>query len=347
MSAIDAHPAQGQPHSHDADHGHGHPPHLAHHFDTPEQQFGSAKIGMWVFLATEILMFGGLFCAYAVYRYNNPDVFKYSEHHLNTWLGATNTAVLLASSLTMALAVRAAQLGQQTYLKLMLIMTLFGAFGFMCIKAVEYTEKFAKGYVPGIQNKYSASDAGTYATPFAAFAKDKRGPAAITYSADDYGDKEGGESKAAGHEGKDGHEHGAEDKASDKSGDYAARLGPGYIDPNANRADAALVRADVARSSAAVGISGGHSDDHGVEYVDLNAKERGNVNAFFSIYFMMTGLHAVHVLVGMGLIFHILIKSWRGVFGPGYYTPVDLTGLYWHVVDLIWIFLFPLLYLIH
>src|SRR5690606_16697663 len=106
------------------------------------------------FLATEILMFGGLFCAYAVYRYNNPDVFRYSEHHLNTTLGAINTVVLLTSSLTMALAVRAAQLGQKTQLVVLLSLTLLGGFGFMGIKAKEYYDKYTHVLLPGTYNRY-------------------------------------------------------------------------------------------------------------------------------------------------------------------------------------------------
>src|SRR5687768_15511088 len=120
MSAIDPTAiAHGHdPHAgHDAAHDHhAHPPHLAHHFDTPEQQFDSGKLGMWTFLATEILMFGGLFCAYAVYRYNHPDVFRYGEHHVDTRWGAINTIILLTSSLTMAMGVRYAQLGRKNLL---------------------------------------------------------------------------------------------------------------------------------------------------------------------------------------------------------------------------------------
>src|SRR5688572_15391868 len=111
-------------------HPHGNP-NLAHHFNSPEQQFNSAKIGMWVFLATELLMFGGLFCAYAVYRHNHPEVFLYAHHYLDKTWGAINTVILLASSLTMAWGVRAAQLGQRTTLVACLILTLMGAAGFM------------------------------------------------------------------------------------------------------------------------------------------------------------------------------------------------------------------------
>src|SRR5687768_17641107 len=130
--------ARGNPHHIEPGHdGHAHDPHLAHHFDTPEQQFASAKMRMWVFLGTEILMFGGLFCAYSVYRHNHPEVFIYGHHYLNKTWGAINTVVLLASSLTMAWGVRAAQLGQRTVLLVCLALTLAGGAGFMVIKTIE------------------------------------------------------------------------------------------------------------------------------------------------------------------------------------------------------------------
>ena len=404
MSAITPHAPAGHDatgHGHDDHHGHGHdhPPHLAHHFDTPEQQFDSAKIGMWVFLATEILMFGGLFCAYAVYRYNNPDVFRYTEHHLNTTLGATNTVVLLASSLTMALGVRAAQLGQQTYLKLMLIFTLFGGVGFMCIKAVEYYEKFSHGLVPGVYNDYSReadSTKASYVGWFSGFGA-HHGDDHAEGGAADHGEGEAAdhaEGEAAGHAeaaagdhdvpsdanpsqtdlgGDAGAAHAADESHGDDHAEGAsegaagsdppavaestdtqapaqgtdlAYMGPDYVDPHLGTADAALVRPAFAVDRPSY-VSAGHTAGHGVEYDDLNVKEKSNVKAFFGIYFMMTGLHGLHVLIGMGLISWVLLKGWNGLFGPAYFTPVDLVGLYWHLVDLIWIFLFPLLYLIH
>src|SRR5947209_15282881 len=125
------------PPAHNGDHAHAHDPHLAHHFDSPEQQFDSAKLGMWVFLGTEILMFGGLFCAYSVYRHNHPDVFAVAHEALNRWLGAVNTIVLITSSLTMAWGVRASQLGNGAVLRWLLAATLFGGFGFLGIKAIE------------------------------------------------------------------------------------------------------------------------------------------------------------------------------------------------------------------
>ena len=396
FAAQGTHPEAGT----DADHGHDHPPHLAHHFDTPEQQFDTAKIGMWVFLATEILMFGGLFCAYAVYRYNNPDVFRYSEHHLNTALGATNTVVLLASSLTMALAVRAAQLGQQTYLKLMLAFTLLGAVGFLCIKSVEYGEKFAHGLFPGRWNVY---DKHQNEEGFAAyFAKDhgehgtgaEHGEASpVTGEGDGGGDTHegrrdvdspegaavvgvqqsaGGDDRntiegsvapqplvgatpadqqpadSPGRDNDSGRQNPVENQEA-PAGESLAFLGAEYLDPNLGTGDAALTRPafNSPEGTYATLARGGHGGHQTIEYEDLTAQDQQNVKAFFNIYYMMTGLHGVHVLIGMGLIGWVMFKSLGNVFGPAYYTPVDLVGLYWHLVDLIWIFLFPLLYLIH
>lgn len=141
-------------HAHDG-HGHGHNPHLAHHFDTMEQQYDSGKLGMWVFLATELLMFGGLFCAYSVYRSNHPEIFLYAHTYLSTNMGAINTAILLASSLTMAWAVRCSQINKNFGLVICLLLTLMGGAGFMVIKALEYNAKFEHHLAPGIYNEYN------------------------------------------------------------------------------------------------------------------------------------------------------------------------------------------------
>ncbi len=227
---------------------HEHAPHLQHHFDTSEQQFDAGKLGIWLFLATEVLLFGGLFCAYAIYRANHPEVFHYAHQFLDKVLGGTNTVILLCSSLTMAWAVRASQLGQRKLLIAMLSLTLLGGFGFMGIKYVEYKAKWEHGLLPG-----------THFAP---------------------------------------HEEGA----------------------------------------AAPAVAGAKPAEHG--------KRPANTQIFFGIYFLMTGLHGIHVLAGMVAITWILVRSIKGHFGPAYFTPVDFVGLYWHLVDLIWIFLFPLLYLI-
>ena len=429
MTAIDptAVPQHG---GHDADdHGaaHDHPPHLAHHFDTPEQQFDSAKMGMWAFLATEILMFGGLFCAYAVYRYNNPNVFRVGEHHLDTTLGATNTVVLLASSLTMALAVRAAQLGQKTYLILMLSITLLGAAGFMCIKSVEYYAKYEHGLFPGRYNSYdrqqnpkgfmehvvnpehegehtvpgdthdaakgglapevnsggAVAGAGDESHRAAGEGADSRAPITPGDNHDEAADgvqasgNEGSRSStkptgvnepsgiaAAVADGKNQRPTMAQEQgqlpdnptgsttkqatggsSAPAAGRQITNLGPDYFDPHYGTGDAAKVRPNF---NSQLGLASTALSAHPVvEYDNLSIREQSNVKAFFNIYFLMTGLHAVHVIVGIGLITWLLVRATKGTFGPAYYTPVDLVGLYWHLVDIIWIFLFPLLYLIH
>ena len=400
MSAIDptALPpghAASDPHGHapahdDRGHSHAHPPHLAHHFDTPEQQFDSAKLGMWAFLATEILMFGGLFCAYAVYRYNNPNVFRIGEGHVETLWGAINTVILLTSSLTMALGVRAAQLGQKNLLVGMLAATLLGGAGFMVVKTIEYKSKWDHGLFPGFYNSYdriqnpegfkehvangghgsegdhSSSPGG--APDDVAHTALKGDPAEQVPTGGNTpgpGDQSHPPAGLAEHpasrpvgQGQAGTEHqrpgeantdvtramGAHDTAAPEV--KAEALGPGYMDPNAGTGDAAVIRPkyNTNAGTAAPTVADGHS---AVEYTDLSVQEQVNVKAFFNIYFLMTGLHGIHVLIGMGLITWILVKSAAGTFGPAYFTPVDLVGLYWHLVDLIWIYLFPLLYLIH
>lgn len=228
-------------HSHDAHHDEGeHNPHLAHHFDTMGQQAGSAKLGMWLFLATEILMFSGLFLAYFIIRMFYPDMVLGAHEHLSKVAGGVNTCVLLVSSFTMAMAVRAAQVGKPgdpkvgREIKKWLIFTLLCAGTFMVVKYFEYSAKFEHGMLPG---KF-----------------------------------------------------------------YTAHL-------------------------------------HGYE-ID------GLPHIFFAVYFMMTGLHGFHVLIGMFIMIWIYLRASRGDFSSQNYAAVENTGLYWHLVDLIWIFLFPLLYLV-
>ena len=217
-----------------AEHAEHHPFH-AHHFETLEQQQASAKLGMWLFIAQEILFFSAVFLAYFVFRYWYPEGFLEAHYLLSIPMGATNTVVLLTSSLTMALAVRAAQIGDQRQLKLQLIATIALAGVFMVIKYFEYSEKVTKGLLPF---EIGGTDYFTY-----------------------QGLPEGG------------------------------RL-------------------------------------------------------FFALYFFMTGLHGLHIVIGIGILFWIYLRAAKGHFGPAYNAPVENTGLYWHLVDLIWIFLFPLLYLV-
>ncbi|HEX2617169.1 MAG TPA: cytochrome c oxidase subunit 3, partial [Flavobacteriales bacterium] len=150
-------PPASHGHGHD-DHGHGHEahdpihaanPHLAHHFDTPQQQFDAGKLGIWLFLLTEVLFFAGLFCAYTVYRAMHPEVFVYAHYFLDTKMGAINTCVLLISSLTAAWAVRNAQLAEKSKLMLNIVITIACACTFMVVKYVEYSHKFHDGLLPG------------------------------------------------------------------------------------------------------------------------------------------------------------------------------------------------------
>lgn len=269
-------------------------PHLQHHFDSMEQQYESGKLGIWLFLVTEILLFGGLFCAYAIYRAKHPEVFTYAHQFLDAGLGGFNTVVLIVSSLTMAVAVRAAQLGQQRALVTCLALTLACAFLFLGVKYVEYQHKWKHGLLWGQKYQSQTHDAA---------------PAPIQLPA-------------------------APAEAALKDPD-ASQL------PRAAEPPQGTVLADEDAHG------GGHGDEaHGGGHGPAG-EAPPNVHLFFGIYFVMTGLHGIHVLAGIAVIFWLLLRAMRGEFGPEYFAPVDFTGLYWHVVDLVWIFLFPLLYLIH
>lgn len=288
-------------------HGHDHPPHLAHHFDTPQQQFESGKLGMWIFLATEVLMFGGLFCAYSIYRAFNLDIFLYGHQYLDTNLGAVNTVVLLASSFTMAMAVRCAQLGQQKRLLLMIALTFLGACGFLMVKRVEYGSKFDHHLWPGRANLFYPIERNT------SFSDPEEQKAEILHLEAYYGIGQ----------------H-AEPERDESDSEPAVLLSGGGVTTEALLNSAGRLPHRVYPG-----------------YFDLPVPEQKRVHLFFQIYYCMTGLHVIHVLIGMGLMIWLFTKAVRGIFGPQYYTPVDVVGLYWHLVDLIWIFLFPLLYLIH
>ena len=208
-----------------------HPAYVQHHFTDAEQQRESAKLGMWVFLVTEVLFFGGLFCAYAIYRAWNPQIF-YNAHKALDWrLGGLNTLVLITSSLTMALAIRSLQV-DRAKAAVNYLWTTFGLAGlFLVIKGFEWAHKFKVGELWG---KY-----------------------------------------------------------------YTNTEIPGT-----------------------------------------------NPHLFFTMYFAMTGLHGIHVVIGMAVILWLIVRTRKGHFSADYYNPVEITGLYWHLVDIIWIFLFPLFYLV-
>jgi len=207
---------------------------LREQFDTAGQQKDASTLGMWIFLITEIMFFGGMFLAYTVYRSAYPHIFAVASSSLNVYIGAANTVVLLCSSFTMVLAVRAAQLGRRNGIILFLILTLLLGLVFLGVKAYEWNVKFEEHHVPG-----------------ASF-----------------------------------------------------------------------------------------------HFEELPPEAQGHAQLFFSLYFAMTGLHALHMVIGAGILGTLLYFAKKGRYSAEYMTPVDVAGLYWHYVDIIWIFLFPLLYLI-
>jgi cytochrome c oxidase subunit 3 len=209
----------------------GHDPALKHHFEDMHQQREAATLGMWVFLATELLFFGGLFAAYLVYRIWYPSTFGEASRRLHLVFGATNTVILITSSLTMAMAVHASAIGKRGTLVLFLVLTMVLGGAFLGIKSIEYYHKFTEHLIPG-------------------------------------------------------------------------------------------------------------------PYFQFDGPDPLHAQIFFSLYFALTGLHALHMIIGLGLLTVMLIMALRGRFTPAWDTPVEVSGLYWHFVDIVWIFLFPLLYLI-
>ncbi|MCP4895395.1 MAG: cytochrome c oxidase subunit 3 family protein [bacterium] len=260
---------------------------------------------MWLFLATEVLFFGGLFCAYAVYRSNHPEIFVWAHHFLDKNLGALNTVILIFSSFTVAWAVRAAQLRQRKILQLMLVLTIICAGGFMAVKAVEYSAKWEHGllwarqYNPAVHDDHEAEPTSHETMSSSA---DDHGPAADPTNAD-----------------------------TEPTPDPLLRDSERTTLP------------DSAAGPQGLAVQEAETDVEENEHLT----EPRNARVFFSIYFLMTGLHGIHVLGGIGAMLWLLFKAGRGDFDSGHFTPVHIVGLYWHLVDLIWIYLFLLLYLIH
>jgi cytochrome c oxidase subunit 3 len=232
---------------------------LQHHFDTMAQQKEAAVIGMWVFLLTEILFFGGLFAVYMVYRIWYFDAFAEASRSLDLFWGGLNTAVLIGSSLTMALAVRAAQTSRRTATVNWLILTMLLGCVFLGVKVIEYADKFEHHHVPGPSFQWEAAHPST-----------------------------------------------------------SLGAGPSTSPAAAPHRELSLSPAEL----------------------------QNTTQIYFSLYFTMTGLHALHMIVGVGLMSVIAWMAWKGKFDAEYYTPVEMSGLYWHFVDIVWIFLFPLLYLV-
>ncbi len=276
-------------------------PQLAHHFDSPQHQFDAGKLGIWLFLVTEVLFFAGLFCAYAVYRAQHPEIFNYAHYFLDTKLGAANTVVLLFSSLTAAWAVRAAQRGQRRLLSALLGVTVLCAFTFMGVKYIEYSHKAHDGLLWGkrFQPVHEVWEVSAF--------REKHPEAAVLA------------------------ERLAVVAAQDPTGEAVRRI----VREQATNERAVRPLLD----------AGVISEDATVRGETFGRPKRAHI--FFGIYFFMTGLHGVHVLAGIGLFLWLFRRSLGGEFGASYFGPVDYSALYWHLVDLVWIYLFPLLYLIH
>lgn len=303
--------------------GHG-SPFIAHHFDDAKHQFDSGKLGMWAFLAQEVLFFSALFVAYIIYRFNHPEIFEYAHYYLDTTMGAINTAVLICSSLSAAWAVRAAQLNQRKTLIFCLAFTILCAFGFLGIKYVEYSHKIHGGVLFG---KYFNPSHLPNGAPMPGYVGTGHG---------------GGHGDEAAPEG-DG--HGADAK-SEHAGDDHAPKAEGHSAEGAHDAAAAKAESAGAHAAAEAHGQGGHGADDGAHHGPVS-RPPPNTGMFFTIYFAMTGLHGIHVLVGIGIFIWLLIRAIKGHFSEDYFGPIDFAALYWHLVDLIWIYLFPLLYLIH
>ena len=317
---------------HDDHHDHGE--FIAHHFDSAEQQFDSGKLGIWVFLVTEILFFSGLFCAYTLYRYHHPEIFIDASQYLDKVLGAINTIVLLFSSLTMAWAVRAAQMGQNKFASKLILITMVCAAMFLGIKAVEYSHKWDLSIFPishynhidGVHHEAAAD--GTIAAFFGvsqylvnlsvvpAILLGLFGACAAFFAV---GGKKIMATFFLG--------------LTIMMGGYFVGAAAGQVYQNSIAEEHVDHSDDAAHGEAA----------HPAEPTDGRPEQIG---IFFSIYYCMTGLHAIHVIGGMIALSWLYIRCLKSHFRPDYFGPVDYIGLYWHLVDLIWIYLFPLLYLI-
>lgn len=361
-----------------AEHGHGHDEHghhapfIAHHFDDAEQQFDSGKLGIWVFLVTEVLFFSGLFVAYVLWRSHHPELFEIAHVHLDKVLGGINTVVLLFSSLTMAWAVRCAQLSNNRGAAVLILITMMCGAMFLGVKVIEYSHKWDQGIL--VRSMFHH----TLAHP------EPQGPLAKSLGVSDwvitlniipviltigfavaagalwgmkktlwatffvglvvmmggfFGGVVGGHVYMLWKEGS-------------HSGGHAAVVAPDLILHAADRNN------DLpAGTNAEQGVSdSAHTDDthgHAADSHDAHGAHGAHeepmppaVGMFFSIYYCMTGLHAIHIIGGLAFLSWIFYRSLALHWRSDYFGPVDFVGLYWHLVDLIWIFLFPMLYLI-
>ncbi len=379
MSTIEA---AGSDTHEDIDHGHDHdhPKFLAHHFDTPEQQFDSGKLGIWLFLVTEVLFFSGMFCAYAIFRMMRPEVFEGCSQFLNTKLGAINTGVLLFSSLTMAWAVRCAQTEEYKKLTALLACTLSCAMVFLGVKAIEYSHKWTIGLLPPKWFFYNPANPPHphggpnwllwLCLPFALlligvlvwlvvsyvkgnrFHFDVAKPLSVVCASFFLGVGlgiilESGEAKhavVASHSVSAQSDRHAANEATSESGILRERLLQDAT--NTGLREEALARRRQTDLAGGTVVADQSEVAGAVEHVPEEVLMKSRAGVFFGIYYCMTGVHAIHIIGGIIVLVWLLVRSVRQDFNRQYFGPVDYVGLYWHLVDLIWIYLFPLLYLI-
>ena len=343
---------------HADDHHGDHPDYLAHHFDSSEQQFDAGKLGIWLFLVQEVLFFSGLFCAFAVYGSLYPEAFRWGHQWLDPTMGFINTLVLITSSLTMAWAVRCAQLGQRTGLIVTLSLTLLGAFGFLVIKYFEYAAKIDHGLIPITIERGEGEPPLNLWTPGSL--DDHHGGHGGEHS-EDHAVATDGHAADEGHH--DGDEHGEEHHGNDHDAAEVADVpddAAAGLPDNAKEAIGAAVPGNMITPDPAIEAATGEQvavmTPSSAMYRQSAADFAGDADApppmarvFFSIYFAMTGVHAIHIIAGIIVITWLLVRVVRNPgneFHSDYFGPVDYVGLYWHLVDLVWIYLFPLLYLI-
>lgn len=351
---------------------HEHGEFIAHHFDSPEQQFDSGKLGIWVFLVTEVLFFSGLFVAYTLWRVHHPEIYQQAHVYLDKYLGALNTIVLLFSSLTIAWGVRSAQLGNNRAVANLTLITMVCAAMFLGVKAIEYSHKWDMGIL--VRSKFDMQNVhpemimglssylvymsiapaillGVFAlltVMMQLMAKPLWakfwGGMVITVGGYFLGAVIGHyymEFTGAGHSDHHGGGHGG----------HAAVVAESPLVLLAQETGAAATPA--AADDHAHSESGHSADDHASDKATAagtagktQAELDRDIGIFFSIYYCMTGLHAIHIIGGIIALSWIFYRSLAGHWRPDYFGPVDYVGLYWHLVDLIWIYLFPMLYLI-
>lgn len=290
---------------------HYHPPGLKHQFEDMKQQEESVSIGMWMFLVQEIMFFGGLFTVYLVFRSRFPMAFAAGSNHLDAFWGGLNTIVLIVSSLTMALTVYYAQKSNRNMQVIMIVLTMIFGTAFLGVKAIEYTDKYNHGLVPftGLNKKVKEGEQKTGDHSSVVMPFETRASAAET--------------------------------SGENAKPYVNPRGEFQWDFKGYHSDAIIKQAeegDYLTDYEKTGYyTNGKLDEH---------KFQEKVRSFYWIYFAMTGLHALHMIIGLGIMLWLLWRAWLGTYSAEFFTPVEMSGLYWHFVDIVWIFLFPLLYLL-